>query len=60
MEKRGIIADGITPPEKDASLKAGPGSRLCGQTPAEKQAQLSDLDSDFRKRAAYATQNSLN
>ena len=60
MEKRGIIADGITPTEKEVSLKAGPGIRLCGQTPAEKQAQLSDLDIDFRKRAADTAQNSLN
>jgi hypothetical protein len=41
MEKQGVIKQGVTPPEDNAAPKA-----------AEKQAQVVELDNDFRKRAA--------
>ena len=43
MEKRGIVAPGITPPENEERRPAD-----------EKHAQVAELDSDFRKRAAAA------
>jgi hypothetical protein len=47
MEKRGVIAAGITPPEHEDAPPAQP----------EKCAQVKELDSDFRKRAADTAQN---
>jgi hypothetical protein len=46
MEKCGIIKAGLTPPERDDEKQ-----------PTEKKAQVQALDSDFRKRAAEAVQN---
>ena len=46
MEKCGVIKAGVTPPENDDAPKA-----------AEKQAQVKELDNDFRKRAAETAQN---
>ena len=60
MEKRGIIADGITPPTETDSLKHDAAGMLSGKSSAEKQAKVVDLDNDFRKRAADAARTSIN
>lgn len=46
MEKCGVIKAGVTPPEHTDDPQ-----------PTEKKAQVQALDSDFRKRAADAVQN---
>jgi hypothetical protein len=60
MEKRGIIADGITPPAETDSLKHDVAGMLSGKSTAEKQAKVVDLDNDFRRRAAEAVRTSIN
>lgn len=60
MEKRGIIADGVTPPVETDSPKAGSADMLFGESAAEKRAKVVDLDNDFRKRAADAARTSIN
>lgn len=60
MEKRGIIAEGITPPVESDSPKPDLADMLAGRSAAEKQAKVADLDNDFRKRAADAARTSIN
>jgi hypothetical protein len=45
MEKRAVIKAGVTPPDEPVSKSQ------------EKQAQIQQLDSDFRKRAADASKH---
>ena len=60
MEKRGIIADGVTPAGDGDSLKHAAVDMLSVKSTAEKQAKVAELDDDFRKRAAEAARTSIN
>ena len=60
MEKRGIIASGLTPPVDTDSPKHDSADMLSGKSAAEKRAEVVDLDNDFRKRAADAARTSIN
>lgn len=59
MEKQGIVAPRVTPPEKgDTAKTAAQIKRSCADSDAELQA-IRELDGDFRKIAAEATKKSL-
>lgn len=59
MEKQGIVAPHVTPPEDgDTAKVAARIKRSCENTAAELQA-IRELDGDFRKAAAEATKKSL-
>lgn len=60
MEKRGIIASGVTPPVETDSPKHDLADMLSRKSAAEKQAEVADLDNDFRKRAAETARTSIN
>lgn len=57
MEKQGIVAPEVTPPENaDPAKAASTSSRACEKG---RQDAIRELDSDFRKSAAEATRQSL-
>lgn len=59
MEKQGIIAPHITPPEDgDTAKTAASVTHSCETTEAARET-VCQLDSDFRKAAAEATKKSL-
>ena len=59
MEKQGIVAPEVTPPENDDTAKvAAHVTRMHVPNEAELQA-IRELDGDFRKAAAEATRKSL-
>ena len=57
MEKQGIVAPEVTPPENaDTAKVAANITRTCEKG---RQEAIQELDSDFRKAAAEATKKSL-
>lgn len=57
MEKQGIVAPEVTPPENDDTAKVA--SHFTQPCEKGRQAAIRELDSDFRKSAAEATRKSL-
>jgi hypothetical protein len=59
MEKQGIVAPHVTPPEDgDTAKTAAQITQVCEKPEVELQA-IRELDGDFRKAAAEATTKSL-
>lgn len=57
MEKQGIVAPEVTPPENADTAKAA--SNITRTCETGRQDAIRELDSDFRKSAAEATRKSL-
>ena len=57
MEKQGIVAPEVTPPENADTAKAA--AHFTPPCEKGRQAAIRDLDGDFRKSAAEATRKSL-
>jgi hypothetical protein len=57
MEKQGIVAPEVTPPEKDDTAKTA--AHLSRPNAEGRNASIRELDNDFRKSAAEATRKSL-
>jgi hypothetical protein len=59
MEKRGVIAPDVTPPEHTDTLRQADSAKAIKIAAADSPAVIEALDGDFRKTAAEATRKSL-
>lgn len=59
MEKQGIVAPHVTPPEDGDAAKTAAHVKRPGSSPESELQAIRDLDGDFRKAAAEATRKSL-